>query len=86
MQDLFIGEINLEGTNGLVIRPKHLIGVTDGVKIRTIWNFGLHNLFSGRIRQVILYGKGRIIINEVDLDSHLQNPVARSFRNRLVTF
>ena len=31
-------------------------------------------------------GKGRIIINEVDLDSHLQNPVARSFRNRLVTF
>ena len=31
-------------------------------------------------------GKGRIIINEVDLDSHLANPVARSFRNRLVTF
>ena len=34
----------------------------------------------------IPYGKGRIIINEVDLDSHLMNPVARSFYNRLVTF
>lgn len=34
----------------------------------------------------IPYGKGKIIINEVDLDSHLQNPVARSFFNRLVQY
>ena len=31
-------------------------------------------------------GKGKLIINEVDLDSHLQNPIARSFRNRLVQY
>ena len=30
-------------------------------------------------------GKGRIIINEVDLENHLINPIARSFYNRLVT-
>ena len=34
----------------------------------------------------IPYGKGKIIINEVDLDSHLMNPVARSFYNRLVQY
>ncbi len=31
-------------------------------------------------------GKGKIIINEVDLDSHLQNPIALRFRNRLITY
>ena len=31
-------------------------------------------------------GNGKIIINEVDLDSHLKNPVAVKFRNRLVTY
>ena len=30
--------------------------------------------------------KGRIIINEVDLDSHIKNPIAAKFRNRLVTY
>ena len=29
------------------------------------------------------YGKGKIVLNQVDLDNHLNNPVARIFRNRL---
>ena len=32
------------------------------------------------------YGKGRVVINQVDLDSHLKNPVAVIFRNRLADF
>ncbi|MGN1096151.1 MAG: glycoside hydrolase family 2 protein [Eubacteriales bacterium] len=32
------------------------------------------------------YGKGKIVINEVLIDSHLSNPVARIFRNRLMEF
>ena len=31
-------------------------------------------------------GKGKLIVNQVDLASHLANPVARSFYNRLVTY
>jgi hypothetical protein len=31
-------------------------------------------------------GKGKIIINEVNLDSHLSNPVALKFKNKLVTY
>ena len=32
------------------------------------------------------YGKGKIILNQVELDSHLQNPVALIFKNRLAKF
>ena len=31
-------------------------------------------------------GNGKIILNEVDLDSHLANPVARIFKNRLMRY
>ncbi len=31
-------------------------------------------------------GKGKIIINEVELEPHLKNPIAVKFRNRLVTY
>ena len=31
-------------------------------------------------------GKGKIIVNEVDLGSHMKNPIARSFYNRLVQY
>ena len=32
------------------------------------------------------YGKGKIVVNQVDLTSHLANPVCRKFRNRLSAF
>lgn len=32
------------------------------------------------------YGKGKIVVNQVDLNSHLANPVCRKFRNRLGAF
>ena len=34
----------------------------------------------------ISVGNGKIIINEVDLDSHIKNPVALKFRNKLYTY
>ncbi|MBQ9510783.1 MAG: hypothetical protein IJR55_03705 [Clostridia bacterium] len=32
------------------------------------------------------YGKGKIVVSEIDLSSHLKNPVAVKFRNRLANF
>lgn len=32
------------------------------------------------------FGKGKIVINQVDLDNHLKNPVALIFKNRLAKF
>lgn len=60
--DLYIGEIILSRNRAIVIRPRHLIGITNGIKIKTVWNFKLHNILAGKIRQVILYGNGRIFI------------------------
>ena len=60
--DLHIGEIDLHNNRAIVIRPRYLIGVSDGVKIKTFWNFSLHNILAGKIRQVILFGSGRIFI------------------------
>lgn len=34
----------------------------------------------------LVLGNGRLIVNEVDLRSHLKNPVARRFHNRLITY
>ena len=60
--DMFIGKIRLDGNNGLVIRPRFLVAVTDGIKIRTRWSFHIHNIVSGRIRQIIVYGTGTVFI------------------------
>ena len=60
--DLYIGEICLTDDRAIVIRPRYLIGVSDGIKIETFWNFKIHNILAGRIRQIILKGKGRIFI------------------------
>lgn len=60
--NLMIAEITLNGQSSIILRPRHLIGVTDGIKIRTFWNFSIHNLITGKLRQVQFYGKGRILI------------------------
>ena len=60
--DLFIGKIQLAGESGMVIRPRYLVGVTDQIRIRTRWSFNLHNLISGRVRQIILYGNGTVFV------------------------
>ena len=60
--DYYIAEIALPSNSAIVIRPRHLIGITDGIKIKTVWNLRLHNILAGRVRQVILYGNGRVFI------------------------
>jgi uncharacterized protein (AIM24 family) len=62
-EDLFISRVDLGEGRAIVIRPRHLVGVTDGIRIRTYWNFSLHNILSGKIRQIILYGEGFILVS-----------------------
>ena len=61
--DLFFSRIDLGEGSSIVIRPRHLIGVTDDVKIRTHWNFSLHNILAGKIRQIVLEGDGFILVS-----------------------
>lgn len=62
VNDLMISEITLDGSGSIILRPRHLIGITGDIKVRTIWNFSIHNLLSGKLRQVQFYGTGRILI------------------------
>ncbi len=61
--DMFISRIDLGSGRAVVIRPRHLIGVTDGIMIKTYWNFSLHNILAGKIRQIVLYGNGCILVS-----------------------
>ena len=61
--DMFISRVDLGPGRAIVIRPRHLIGVTDGIKIKTYWNFSLHNILAGKIRQIVLYGNGYILLS-----------------------
>lgn len=61
--DMFISRIDLGPGRAIVIRPRHLIGVTDGIRIKTYWNFSLHNIFAGKIRQIVLEGDGFILVS-----------------------
>ena len=59
--DFFISRIDLGG-GSVCVRPKFLIGFSGDVEIRTRWSFHLHNLLSGRIRQILLTGTGSLLV------------------------
>ena len=87
--DMFVGKIRLKGDGGLVIRPRYLVAVTDGIKIRTRWSFNFHNIVSCRIRQIIVYGTGTVFItgswgvdfvrNDPSEDSRIEDNLALGY-------
>ena len=60
--EAYIQQIELNGGPGLVLAPRHVIGLTDDVEVRTVWSFKLHNLISMRLRQIVFFGTGTIFI------------------------
>jgi len=60
--EVYIQQIDLNGGPGLVLIPRHVIGLTDDVEVRTVWSFKLHNLISMRLRHIVFFGTGTIFI------------------------
>ena len=60
--EVYIQQIELNGGPGLVLTPRHVIGLTDDVEVRTVWSFKLHNLVSMRLRHIVFFGTGTIFI------------------------
>ena len=60
--EVYIQQIELNGGPGLVLIPRHVIGLTDDVEVRTVWSFKLHNLISMRLRHIVFFGTGTIFI------------------------
>jgi len=60
--EVYIQQIELNGGPGLVLTPRHVIGLTDDVEVRTVWSFKLHNIISMRLRHIVFFGTGTIFI------------------------
>lgn len=60
--EVYIQQIELNGGPGLVLTPRHVIGLTDDVEVRTVWSFKFHNLVSMRLRHIVFFGTGTVFI------------------------
>ena len=60
--EVYIQQIELNGGPGLVLTPRHVIGLTDDIEVRTVWSFKLHNIISMRLRHIVFFGTGTIFI------------------------
>ncbi|OQA78939.1 MAG: hypothetical protein BWY31_04289 [Lentisphaerae bacterium ADurb.Bin242] len=60
--DDHILRIDLKDSPGIVLKPRCVVALTPGIRLKTRWSFQLHNLLSGRLRQIIFYGTGTIVI------------------------
>jgi uncharacterized protein (AIM24 family) len=57
-----ISFLELQNHAGFVVRPACILGVSEGVKIRTRWRLGIHDWMIGRIRYVLLSGTGTVVL------------------------
>ena len=60
--EVYIQQIELRGGRGLVLTPRHVIALTDDVRVRAVWSFKLHNFISMRLRHIVFYGTGTVFI------------------------
>jgi hypothetical protein len=61
--DQFICRIDLADHPGLVLRPRYVVAVTEGLSVRTRWNLlSLHGWIAGTLRQILFFGSGTVLI------------------------
>jgi hypothetical protein len=61
--DQFVCRIDLTDHPGLVLRPRYVVAVTDGVTVRTRWNLlSLHSWIAGTFRYILFCGSGSVLI------------------------
>lgn len=60
--DAYLMRIDFEDHPGLVMRPRHVVGVIGAPQIRTRWRWGLQALATGQVRYVMFAGAGGLIV------------------------
>lgn len=59
----YIAEMRLNHHPGVILHPKHIVGVSGDIRLRTRWSFlNLHSWLSGQHRFIIFHGTGRIFV------------------------
>jgi len=56
--DSYLMRIDFEGHPGLVMRPRHVVGVIGTPDLRTRWRWGIQSLATWQVRYIMLAGSG----------------------------
>ena len=74
-EDEYLLHLEIQNGQAFILRPRHLVALSSGIRVRTCWNFGIHHVISGRIRQIVYYGSGSLVIRGGNgLDLHTLQP------------
>lgn len=61
--DAYLMRIDFSDHPGLVMRPRHVVGVLGAPEVRTRWRWGLQALATGQVRYVMFAGAGGLIVH-----------------------
>jgi hypothetical protein len=60
--DTFFTVLELRDHPGFVLHPRHVVGLSDGIRVCTRWEFRLHSLLTGQFRYILFVGTGRLVL------------------------
>lgn len=60
--DAYLLRIDFADHPGLVMRPRHVVGVIGAPEVRTRWRWGIAALATGQVRYVMFAGSGGLIV------------------------
>ena len=77
--DSYLMRIDFRDHPGLVMRPRHVVGVIGTPVLETRWRWGLHALATWQVRYIMFAGTGSLIVQGSG-DVVATNPEGRSTR------
>lgn len=61
--DVYLTRIDIANHQGLCLRPYHVVALTDGIDVKTVWRLkDPHSWIAGRLRYILFFGTGSIIL------------------------
>ena len=61
--DMYIAELRLQNHPGIVIRPRHVVGLSGSIVVSVKWQlWSLHSWLTGQLRYCVFGGTGRVLI------------------------
>jgi hypothetical protein len=75
----YLMRIDFSDHPGVVMRPRHVVGVLGAPALETRWRWGIHALATGQVRYILFSGTGSLIVQGCG-DVAATNPGDRSTR------
>lgn len=91
--DSYLMRIDLEDHPGLVMRPRHVVGVIGAPDLQTRWRWGIQSLATWQVRYVMFAGTGSLIVqgsgdvvatSPGDRSTRMEQHLVMGFDSRLV--